>query len=135
MGAQIKMNICKNHLNIIAIIGIIFTKLVGGSPIIKTIINHKADLCLLHNNDINIAQNETPFTSCYESIPCGWALYSTEMRKPFRRISSYTRNKLCVCDPDHKCVLTDNLQDRRSYVFHCRHRESSLKMFPFPHRK
>ena len=32
--------------------------------------------------------------SCYESIPCGWALYSTERRQPFRRISTYTRNRL-----------------------------------------
>ena len=34
------------------------------------------------------------FVSCYQSIPCGWALYTTERRQPFRRISTYTRNRL-----------------------------------------
>merc|ERR1739848_198634 len=65
----------------------------------------------------NGVRNSNNQMSCYETIPCGWALYSTERRQPFRRISTY------------RCVLTDNRQDRRAYVFHCRNRESSNHMF------
>ena len=44
-------------------------------------------------------------------------------------------NCRCTCDSTHRCVLTDNWQDRRAYVFQCRNRESSNHMFPFPDRK
>jgi len=85
--------------------------------------------------EANGVRNTNNQMSCYETIPCGWALYSTERRQPFRRISTYTRNRLCTCDSTHRCVLTDNWQDRRAYVFQCRNRESSNHMFPFPDRK
>ena len=89
------MKIYKNHLNIIATIGIIFITFVSGSPIIKAFIKHKAGLCSSDDtNDINKDSNVAPFISCYESIPCGWAFYTTEMRQPFRRISTYSRNEL-----------------------------------------
>merc|ERR1711997_1180656 len=121
MGAQIKMEIYKNRLLIIATIGLIFTTFVCGSPKIRASKGSRSS----DTNDINEERNVTPFVSCYESIPCGWALYTTERRQPFRRISTYIRNRLCECNPNHNCVLTDNWQDRRAYVFHCRHRESS----------
>ena len=41
----------------------------------------------------------------------------------------------CDCDEGSHCVLTDNWQDRRAYVFHCRERDNSSHMFPFPDRK
>ena len=44
----------------------------------------------------NGVRNSNNQMSCYETIPCGWALYSTERRQPFRRISTYTRNRLWV---------------------------------------
>jgi len=127
---RIKMEIYKNRLLIIAVIGLIFTTFVSGSPKIRASKGSRSS----DTNDID-DRNTTPFVSCYESIPCGWALYTTERRQPFRRISTYTRNRLCECEPDHNCVLTDNWQDRRAYVFHCRHRGSSSHMFPFPDRK
>merc|ERR1711976_1069352 len=84
------------------------------------------------NPEVNEVMNEAPMMmSCYESIPCGWALYSNTGRQPFRRISTYTRNRLCSCDSGRRCVLTDNWQDRRAYVFHCRDRDRSSHMFPF----
>merc|ERR1712111_324672 len=55
--------------------------------------------------DVDTRRN---FVSCFQTIPCGWALYTTERRQPFRRISTYTRNRLCDCDQDSHCVLTDN---------------------------
>jgi len=119
-----------NRLLIIATVGLIFTTFfVSASPKIRSDRKGSSD-----TNDISEERN-TPFVSCYESIPCGWALYTTERRQPFRRISSYTRNRLCECNQNYNCVLTDNWQDRRAYVFHCRHRETSSHMFPFPDRK
>ena len=41
--------------------------------------------------DVDTRRN---FVSCFQTIPCGWALYTTERRQPFRRISTYTRNRL-----------------------------------------
>ena len=88
--AQIKMEIYKNRLLIIATIGLIFTTFVCGSPKIRASKGSRSS----DTNDINEERNVTPFVSCYESIPCGWALYTTERRQPFRRISTYTRNRL-----------------------------------------
>merc|ERR1712007_23089 len=130
---RIKMEISHSKINrllIIATVGLIFTTFfVSASPKIGSDRKGSSD-----TNDISEERN-TPFVSCYESIPCGWALYTTERRQPFRRISSYTRNRLCECNQNYNCVLTDNWQDRRAYVFHCRHRETSSHMFPFPDRK
>jgi len=121
-----------NRLLIIATVGLILTTFfVSASPKIRS--NRKGSSS--DNSSNNVEERNTPFVSCYESIPCGWALYTTERRQPFRRISTYTRNRLCECNQNHNCVLTDNWQDRRAYVFHCRHRETSSHMFPFPDRK
>jgi len=129
---RIKMEIYgMNRLLIIATIGLIFTSFfVSASPKIRS--DRKG---LSDSNDISDNQRSANFVSCYESIPCGWALYTTERRQPFRRISTYTRNRLCECPSNHSCVLTDNWQDRRAYVFHCRNNDSSSHMFPFPDRK
>ena len=38
----------------------------------------------------------------------------------------------CICDEGHRCVLTNNLSDRKAYVFKCRSLKQSENMFPFP---
>jgi len=131
-----------NRLLIIATIGMIFStsfliEVTSASPKIRSDRKGSGGSTLgSQGSDTNeINHRSADFVPCYETIPCGWALYNTERRQPFRRISTYTRNRLCECQPNHDCVLTDNWQDRRAYVFHCRHHDSSSHMFPFPDRK
>jgi len=69
----------------------------------------------------------TSLESCRESLVCGHAYYDVSFT-----ITSYRRSNRCICDEGHRCVLTNNLSDRKAYVFKCRSFEQSENMFPFP---
>ena len=88
-AAQNRMEIYKNRLLVIACFGLILAmiQVVCASPRIRA---EKAS----EANQVASEADRTPAISCYESIPCGWAFYTTENRQPFRRISTYTRNRL-----------------------------------------
>ena len=90
-----------NRLLIIATIGLIFStsfliENVSASPKIRSDRKGSGGSALgSQGSDANeINHRSADFVPCYETIPCGWALYNTERRQPFRRISTYTRNRL-----------------------------------------
>ena len=90
-----------NRLLIIATIGLIFStsfliENVSASPKIRSDRKGSGGSTLgSQGSDTNeINHRSADFVPCYETIPCGWALYNTERRQPFRRISTYTRNRL-----------------------------------------
>lgn len=83
-----------------------------------------------NNNEVSDVQVRVR-PSCYESIPCGWAHYTTSSNR-FRPIYHYTKNTMCSCQGGQRCVLTDNRLDRKAYIFQCRNSEASRHMYPFP---
>lgn len=86
------MEIIKTHCLLVGIIVVVLTlSSVNAIPKIRS--SSKAGGG--DPNEVTVIEEPLrQFQSCYESIPCGYALYTTERRQPFRRISTYTRNRL-----------------------------------------
>jgi len=78
-------------------------------------------------NNGNRDTESTSLESCGKSLVCGHAYYDSSFT-----ITSYRRSNRCICEEDHRCVLTNNLSDRKAYVFKCRSINQSENMFPFP---
>lgn len=79
------------------------------------------------SNNGNRDTESTSLESCGESLVCGHAYYDSSFA-----IMGYRRSNRCICEENHRCVLTNNLSDRKAYVFKCRSVNQSENMFPFP---
>jgi len=115
--------------NIVILLTVIFTTntICDSTPVFSKIEKLRS---ISKRHAINLSNRDTESTSlesCRESLVCGHAYYDSSYT-----ITSYRKSNRCICDEGYRCVLTNNLSDRKAYVFKCRSFDQSENMFPFP---